>query len=127
LASGLLIASLVSYVAAGDVNTSRRAALGSATPIDYYRLYCLIAVRLDIERNRSPVDLSAGTIWGLWIAGFAKHSPDLWGQSRRVTAFSACRGVDFLLLRGACSGNAATATPGMARCGPSLGKLSGGN
>jgi hypothetical protein len=21
-----------------------------------------------------------GVIWGLWIAGFAKYSPDLWGQ-----------------------------------------------
>jgi hypothetical protein len=27
-----------------------------------------------------------GTLWGLWIAGFAKYSPDLWGQLCQVSA-----------------------------------------
>lgn len=40
---------------------------------------------------------------------------------------SACRGVDFLLLRGVSSGNVVMETSDMARCGPPLGELSGGN
>ena len=33
-----------------------------------------------------PRQLLAGTIWGLWIAGYAKYSPDLWGQPCQVSA-----------------------------------------
>ena len=32
-----------------------------------------------------------GIIWGLWIAGFANYSPDLWGQPCRVSAISVSR------------------------------------
>ena len=39
--------------------------------------------------NRSPGDHLLGIIWGLWIAGSAISSPDLWGQSCRVTASNA--------------------------------------
>ena len=37
--------------------------------------------------NRSPFNSLEGITWGLWIAGFAKYSPDLWGQLRQVSAF----------------------------------------
>jgi hypothetical protein len=53
----------------------------------------------------SPFIFLEGAIWGLWIAGYAKYSPDLWGQLCRVSASYAWRGVGFLLLKVVCSGN----------------------
>ena len=38
-----------------------------------------------------PRQFLVGIIWGLWIAGCANYSPDLWGQPCRVSAISVSR------------------------------------
>jgi hypothetical protein len=111
LPSSLLIARLVSLIAAGEVHLLwRRRGLGDSVlrvqvglayiqAVPFGRLTCACM------RNWSPFIHLAGIIWGLWIAGFAKYSPDLWGQSCQVTAFYVWQDVDFLLLRAICNGN----------------------
>jgi hypothetical protein len=111
LPSSLLIACLVSLIAAGEIHfLRRRRGLGNSVlrvqvglaytqAVPFGRLTCACM------RNWSPFIYLAGIIWGLWITGFAKYSPDLWGQSCQVSAFYVWRGVDFLLLRAICNGN----------------------
>ena len=94
MATSLLTASLVSLLAAGDVHTSPRAKMGSATPT-YLHRQAIAYILKQYPRGISPVlvlgqkscRFTAGAFWGLWIAGFAKYSPDLWGQLRQVSAF----------------------------------------
>lgn len=113
LALSLLKASLVTLIAAGGVNSLLHAIMASATPfyncrrafahiLKRYPWYCTYFYKW----NWSPFIFLEGIIWGLWIAGFAKYSPDLWGQRCQVSAFYAWRGVRFLLLRAVCNGNA---------------------
>ena len=48
--------------------------------------------------------MSAGTIWGLWMIGFAIRSTRSLGMALSSFRVRACRGTSLLLLRGACSG-----------------------
>lgn len=62
-----------------------------------------LCLRLELKPHQFTL---LGTIWGLWIAGCAKYSPEPWGKFYLVTVLLARRrGVSSLLLRGACSGN----------------------
>jgi hypothetical protein len=110
--ASLLTACPVSLTAAGGVYVFQHAVSGLAT------LFCMLRLAHAYtqagllrpstkarKENWSPINSLLGTIWGLWIAGYAKYSPDLWGSSCWVSASTVWRGVDSLLLRGTCNGN----------------------
>ena len=82
-----------------------------------------------VRGSEDPLDsFSTGTIFGVCGLLALPQSPDPGGWPHQVSApMGACRGVGFLLLRVVYYGNFAVATPEMARGGPSLGELSGGN
>ena len=90
---GFISASLVSQVAAGDVNSGRHAypglgdclppCSGRVTPIFWSNAFGNCAWTCG-WRLKSCFFSVAGTVWGLWIAGIAKYSPDLWGQLYRI-------------------------------------------
>jgi hypothetical protein len=109
--SSLLIACLVPLIAACEVNpsTAYRGLGGSVIRVQvglaYILKWCLWASHLRLSAELKPCYFLAGIIWGLWIAGFAKYSPDLWGQPCQVSASCAWQGVGFLLLRAICNGN----------------------
>ena len=71
---------------------------------------------------------SVGTIWGLWIAGIAKYSPDLRGQPCRVSVPCVRDDAWVFSSWGAyVAGLLSAETLVLHRRGPHLGELSGGN
>jgi hypothetical protein len=83
-----LIAGLDPLIAVGKVRFSallrpwllQVASVGGLTPI-LKQFPPVIAPALASGIEVLPIYFD-GHLWGLWIAGYAKHSPDLWGQFR---------------------------------------------
>ena len=92
---GSLIASPVSRMSAGQVRSGRRVNLGlgncsppvqvGSMPICWSSALC--ASPDLVVGNRSPACFQlAGTIWGLWMVGFAKNLTNLWGCPCQISA-----------------------------------------
>jgi hypothetical protein len=89
VAVGFVRACLVTMIAVGEVNSLPLATIGLGNPPILAQKLWLALASVFVWGSEAP-SLLVGNFWGLWIAGFAKYSPDLWGLSCRV---SACKGV----------------------------------
>jgi len=93
---GLLIAGLDTLIAVGEVLFSAPsrpwlrhvAGAGGLTAYTLKRFPLVIAPALASGTEVLPIYFD-GHLWGLWIAGYAKYSSDLWGQFCRVSASNA--------------------------------------
>lgn len=85
---GSLIASPVSRMSVGQVNTGRHVNLGQSNcspPVQYAIALCLSSD--PVVSNRSPARFQpAGAVWGLWMIGLAKNPTNLWGCPCQISA-----------------------------------------